>query len=95
MPVKTNWATREIPPVKIFLLHVKKTGKTRKSGREKNGKNGQKWLSRALLIFTGKKKNTAQHKDRGTETQDTETQDTETQDTETQDTETQDTDTKT
>ena len=63
MPVKKNWATREIPPVKIFLLHVKKTGKTRKSTREKkfstreeNGKNGQKWLSRALLIFTGKKK---------------------------------------
>ena len=59
VPVKTNWATREIPPVKIFLLHVKKTGKTRKSGREKNfprvkkmgkmGKNGfhgHFWFSR-------------------------------------------------
>ena len=50
VPVKKNWATREIPPVKIFLLPVKKTGKTRKSAREKNfprvkkmekmGKNG-------------------------------------------------------
>ena len=56
-----NWATREIPPVKIFLLHVKKMGKTRKSAHEKNfprvkkmEKNGQKWLSRALLIFTEK-----------------------------------------
>ena len=50
VPVKKNWATREIPHVKIFLLHVKKTGKTRKSALEKNfprmkkmkkmGKNG-------------------------------------------------------
>ena len=59
VPVKKNWVTREIPPVKIFLLHVKKTGKTRKSAREKkiprvkkmekmgkNGFHGHFWFSR-------------------------------------------------
>ena len=50
VPVKKNWATREIPPVKFFLLPVNKTEKTRKSAREKRfprvkkmekmGKNG-------------------------------------------------------
>ena len=65
VPVKKNWATREIPPVKIFLLHVKKTGKTRKSAREKNfprvkkmekmGKNG----FHGHFWFSREKKNTA------------------------------------
>ena len=45
-PWKKNWATREIPPVKIFLLHVKKNGKNPKkcpwnqeSVRETSGKS--------------------------------------------------------
>ena len=65
VPVKKNCVTREIPPVKIFLLHVKKTGKTQRSAREKNfprvkkmekmGKNG----FHGHFWFSQEKKNTA------------------------------------
>ena len=59
-PVKIN----QIVPVKFWTTreNFQKSGRENEnSTREENRKKGQKGVSRALLIFTGKKENTAPH----------------------------------